>query len=100
MLLTCIACTALLLLSTVAYLTIYNIYIFFFSSNHEFHLLLPHLFSVGTFGKYCSELEKEKEVLQVERLPRVIHAACGLKENWSTTDNDSGSYATAEIHIV
>ncbi|KAL7598741.1 cyclin-P3-1 isoform X1 [Lactuca sativa] len=56
--------------------------------------------SVGTFGKYCSELEKEKEVLQVERLPRVIHAACGLKENWSTTDNDSGSYATAEIHIV
>ncbi|CAI9288593.1 unnamed protein product [Lactuca saligna] len=60
--------------------------------------------SVSTFGKYCSELEKEKEVvsceLQVERLPRVIHAACGLKENWSTTDNDSGSYATAEIRIV
>lgn len=53
--------------------------------------------SIGTFGKYCCELEKE--VSCVERLPRVIHAACGLKENWSSND-DSGSYATAEIHII
>ncbi|KAI3526750.1 hypothetical protein L1887_06012 [Cichorium endivia] len=56
--------------------------------------------SLRTFGKYCSELEKEVSCeLQVERLPRVIHAACGLKEKWSSND-DSDSYATTEIQII
>lgn len=56
--------------------------------------------SLRTFGKYCCELEKEVSCeLQLERLPRVIQAACGLKEKWSSND-DSGSYVTSEIHIV
>ncbi|KAL4588172.1 hypothetical protein LXL04_001053 [Taraxacum kok-saghyz] len=51
--------------------------------------------SVGTFGRYCCELEKE--VLCVERVPRVIQiqTPCGIKENWSGND-DSG----CEIRIV
>lgn len=56
--------------------------------------------SLGTFGVYCSELEKEFSYkLQMERLPPMIHAACGLKDNWSTND-DSSSYTTTEIQIV
>ncbi|PWA75286.1 cyclin-P3-1 [Artemisia annua] len=56
--------------------------------------------SLRTFGRYCSELEKEVSYeLQIERPPRVAHAACGLKDTWSSSD-DSSSYATAEIQIV
>lgn len=56
--------------------------------------------SLRTFGRYCSELEKEVSYeLQIERPPRVALAACGLKDTWSSSD-DSSSYATAEIQIV
>lgn len=56
--------------------------------------------SLRTFGVYCSELEKEVSYeLKMERLPPMIHAACGLKENWSSND-DSTSYTTSEIQII
>lgn len=55
--------------------------------------------SLRTFGKYCSELEKEVSYeLQMEKPPQ-IHVTCGPKETWSSND-DSSSYATTEIHIV
>ncbi|XP_076922485.1 cyclin-P3-1-like [Bidens hawaiensis] len=56
--------------------------------------------SVKTFGRYCSQLEKQVSCeLQIERPPRLIHALCGLKETWSSGE-DSSAYATTEIHIV
>ncbi|XP_071720651.1 cyclin-P3-1-like [Rutidosis leptorrhynchoides] len=56
--------------------------------------------SLRTFGRYCSELEKEISYEpQIERPLRMNHTACGLKKTWSSND-DSSSYATTEIHIV
>ncbi|KVI03945.1 hypothetical protein Ccrd_017764 [Cynara cardunculus var. scolymus] len=67
---------------------------FLFGLDFQLHV------SLRTFGMYCSELEKEISYeLQMERLPPMIHAACGLKENWSSND-DSSSYTTTEIQII
>ncbi|XAR61204.1 hypothetical protein NMG60_11034842 [Bertholletia excelsa] len=48
--------------------------------------------SVQTFGKYCSQLEKEAAVgIQIER-PIL---ACGIKESWSSKDDSSCSSTIA-----
>ncbi|KAL8214941.1 hypothetical protein R6Q57_004390 [Mikania cordata] len=56
--------------------------------------------SLRTFGRYCCQLEKQASGdIQIERPPRAVHAPCGLKETWSSSD-DSSPYATTEIHIA
>lgn len=44
--------------------------------------------SVETFGRYCSQLDKETpEGLQIERLRPI--QACGIKEGWSNKDDST-----------
>ncbi|XP_022150289.1 cyclin-P3-1 [Momordica charantia] len=48
--------------------------------------------SIQTFGRYCYQLEKEgMETRQIERPIR----ACGIKESWSSKDENSRASTTA-----